>query len=143
MISSFLKFLIPFTLATKLNEFLASSYLSLECRNFGDSGRYTIEDAGINSKYSDYGSSFFQNKLVFTTARDTGSFGQKKHKWTNQYFTNLYTADLDENKIPISASITKFSKSINFHNGMSRNILKKPLLKLGTNLKLNKVKKLS
>lgn len=82
-----------------------------------NSGRYTIEDAGINSKYSDYGSSFFQNKLVFTTARDTGSFGQKKHKWTNQYFTNLYTADLDENKIPILASITKFSKSINskFH----------------------------
>ena len=82
-----------------------------------NSGRYKIENAGINSKYSDYGSSFFQNKLVFTSARDTGSLGQKKHKWTNQYFTNIYTADLDDSKNPNPISITKFSKSINskFH----------------------------
>ncbi len=82
-----------------------------------NSGRYKIEDAGINSKYSDYGSSYFQNKLVFASARDTGSLGQKKHKWTNQYFTNLYTADLDENKTPSPTSIAKFSKTINskFH----------------------------
>jgi len=43
-----------------------------------NSGRYKIEDAGINSKYSDYGSSFYSNKLVFASARDTGSIGQKK-----------------------------------------------------------------
>jgi outer membrane protein OmpA-like peptidoglycan-associated protein/tetratricopeptide (TPR) repeat protein len=82
-----------------------------------NSGRYKIEDAGINSKFSDYGSSFFQNKLVFASARDTGSLGQRKHKWTNQYFTNLYTTDLDDTKSPISESISKFSNSINskFH----------------------------
>lgn len=82
-----------------------------------NSGRYKIENAGINSKYSDYGSSYFQNKLVFASARDTGSLGQKKHKWTNQYFTNLYTADLDDSKNPNPSSISKFSKSINskFH----------------------------
>lgn len=82
-----------------------------------NSGRYKIEDAGINSKYSDYGSSYFQNKLVFTSARDTGSLGQKKNKWTNQYFTNLYTADLDDSKNPNPSTITKFSKAINskFH----------------------------
>ena len=59
-----------------------------------NSGRYNIEDAGINSPYSDYGSSFLGNKLVFTSSRDTGSFAQKKHKWTNQYFTNMYSADI-------------------------------------------------
>lgn len=82
-----------------------------------NSGRYKIEDAGVNSKYSDYGSSYFQNKLVFSSARDTGSLGQKRHKWTNQYFTNLYSADLDDSKNPNPSSITKFSKSINskFH----------------------------
>ena len=30
-----------------------------------NSGRYQLEDAGINSVYSDYGSSFFGNKLIF------------------------------------------------------------------------------
>ncbi|WP_310377518.1 OmpA family protein [Flavobacterium sp.] len=76
-----------------------------------NSGRYKIEDAGINSKYSDYGSSFHLNKLVFASARDTGSLGQRKHKWTNQYFTNLYEAELGD---AMSASgISKFSKSVN------------------------------
>jgi hypothetical protein len=67
-----------------------------------NSGRYTIEDAGINSIYSDYGTAIYSNKLVFASARDTGSLGQRKHKWTNQYFTNLYTTDLDADLTPSS-----------------------------------------
>lgn len=76
-----------------------------------NSGRYKVEDAGINSKYSDYGSALYNNTLVFSSARDTGSLGQRKHKWTNQYFTNLYTADLGEEMVP--GKINKFSKAIN------------------------------
>ncbi|WP_268846528.1 OmpA family protein [Flavobacterium aestivum] len=59
-----------------------------------NSGRYKVKDAGVNSKYSDYGSSFYNGKLVFTSSRDTGSLGQRKHTWTDQYFTNLYICDL-------------------------------------------------
>jgi outer membrane protein OmpA-like peptidoglycan-associated protein len=76
-----------------------------------NSGRYKIEDAGINSKYSDYGSAFYGNKLVFSSARDTGSLGQRKHTWTNQHFTNLYVSDLGEEMTP--GKVTKFSKKIN------------------------------
>lgn len=88
------------------------NYLDRIKRN---SGRYKIEDAGINSKYSDYGSAFYLNKLVFTSSRDTGSFMQRKHKWTNQHFTNLYVADLGEDQTPGKAS--KLSKKVNskFH----------------------------
>lgn len=59
-----------------------------------NSGRYIIRDAGINSAYSDYGSAFSGNKLVFATARDTGGFAHKTHKWTNQSFTSLYSAEM-------------------------------------------------
>jgi outer membrane protein OmpA-like peptidoglycan-associated protein/tetratricopeptide (TPR) repeat protein len=76
-----------------------------------NSGRYKIEDAGINSKYSDYGSAFYGNKLVFSSARDTGSIGQRKHTWTNQHFTNLYVSDLGEEMIP--GKVTKFATKIN------------------------------
>jgi len=61
-----------------------------------NSGRYNIENAGINSEYSDYGPAFFNNKVVFTSARDTGNFAKRKHTWTDQYFTRLYAADLSE-----------------------------------------------
>jgi outer membrane protein OmpA-like peptidoglycan-associated protein/tetratricopeptide (TPR) repeat protein len=59
-----------------------------------NSGRFEIADAGINSKYSDYGSSFLNNKLVFASARDTGGITKVKFKWTNRSFTNLYAVEL-------------------------------------------------
>jgi len=80
-----------------------------------NSGRYQVEDAGINSKYSDYGTAIYSNKIIFASARDTGSLGQRKHKWTNQAFTNLYAADLEYNMTP--GTPKKFDKNINskFH----------------------------
>ncbi|MFH6998865.1 OmpA family protein [Flavobacterium sp. FlaQc-57] len=88
------------------------NYLNLIKAN---SGRYNIEDAGVNSKYSDYGTAFYKNKIVFTSARDTGSFSQRKHNWTGEHFTNLYQSDLDENFNP--NAVNKFKSKINskFH----------------------------
>jgi outer membrane protein OmpA-like peptidoglycan-associated protein len=76
-----------------------------------NSGRYTIENAGINSKYSDYSTFVHDNKIYFATARDTGNFSNRKHKWTDEYFTNLYFADVD------SVRVMKFKNAVNtkFH----------------------------
>ncbi|PRZ19241.1 OmpA family protein [Flavobacterium granuli] len=76
--------------------------LFMENKNYlkdikANSGRYTIADAGINSEYSDYGSSFFNNKLVFASARDTGGVSKKIFRWTNQTFTNLYSSEVNAN----------------------------------------------
>lgn len=59
-----------------------------------NSGRFEIANAGINSKQTDYGSAFLNNKLVFASARDTGGVARKTFKWTNKAFTNLYSAEL-------------------------------------------------
>ncbi|MEN0011067.1 OmpA family protein [Flavobacterium nitrogenifigens] len=81
-----------------------------------NSGRYQIEDAGINSKYSDYGSFIYNNKIYFASARDTGNFSQRKHKWTGEYFTNIYNADLDS-VTGSPSKVNKFKSAINtkFH----------------------------
>ena len=59
-----------------------------------NSGRFDIADAGINSPYSDYGSVVYNNKIVFTSARDTGGVAKRYFKWTNKSFSKLYKADL-------------------------------------------------
>lgn len=59
-----------------------------------NSGRFQVVDAGVNSKFSDYGSSFLGTKLVFASARDTGGVSKKIFKWTNSSFTNLYWSEL-------------------------------------------------
>lgn len=76
-----------------------------------NSGRYKIKNAEINSKYSDYGSAFYGNKLVFTTSRDTGGLGQRKHSWNDQYFTNLYESNLTGDSLTPEKAI-KFSRSV-------------------------------
>lgn len=59
-----------------------------------NSGRFTIEDAGVNSEYSDYGSAFSGNKLVFASSRDKGGPTKRVFKWTNQSFTSLYASSV-------------------------------------------------
>lgn len=81
-----------------------------------NSGRYKIEDAGINSKYSDYGSFVYNDKIYFASARDTGNFSQRKHKWTGEYFTNIYDADIDT-KSDSASKVNKIRSTVNtrFH----------------------------
>lgn len=85
-------------------------YLAVIRKN---SGRYTIENTGINSEKSDYGSAYFGNKVIFTSARDTS--GAKKHSWTGESFTNLYAADMGEGGSLADAK--KFGNDLNskFH----------------------------
>nr|WP_315221862.1 OmpA family protein [uncultured Flavobacterium sp.] len=76
------------------------SKLYQEDRNYlqeikANSGRYIIENSKINTQYSDYGTAFYFDKIIFTSARDTGNFTQRKHKWTGEYFTNLYQSDIN------------------------------------------------
>ncbi len=59
-----------------------------------NSGRFQIGDAGVNSPYSDYGSVIYNNKIVFTSARDTGGVVKANFQWTNRSFSRLYAADL-------------------------------------------------
>jgi outer membrane protein OmpA-like peptidoglycan-associated protein/tetratricopeptide (TPR) repeat protein len=80
-----------------------------------NSGRYTLENAGINSEQSDYGSAFYKNKVIFASARDTAGFGSRKHAWTGESFTNLYGADIAEQGKLSDAK--RFGKKLNskFH----------------------------
>ena len=80
-----------------------------------NSGRYKIENAGINSKYSDYGTAFMGTKVVFSSARDTGNFSKRIHTWTGQYFTNLYDSPISEDGS--LGAVGKFGKKLNtkFH----------------------------
>jgi outer membrane protein OmpA-like peptidoglycan-associated protein len=84
------------------------NYLSEIKKN---SGRYLIENAGINSEYSDFGTTFYNDDLIFTSNRNTEKIFSRKHSWTNQAFTNLYSATIaDSSKIE---SPQKFSKDVN------------------------------
>lgn len=80
-----------------------------------NSGRYNIENAGINSKYSDYGSSYYNGNLVFTTARDTGNFVKRMDPWTGEGFTNLYQSTIDADGVLSNTRRAFKSLNTKFH----------------------------
>ena len=59
-----------------------------------NSGHYTIEDAGINSINSDFGSTQFGNKLVFASARQVEGGSKKVFSQTKESFTDLFESEI-------------------------------------------------
>ena len=94
---------------------LASSQKNYLAEIKKNSGNYTIENAGINSEYSDYGSAYYGNKLIFASARDTSGLRNMKHTWTGEGFTNLYESDIDNQGV--LSTPKRFGKKLNskFH----------------------------
>lgn len=54
---------------------------------------YEVKNLDINTSKSDFGATFYQEGVVFTSARDTTKFSQKLYSWNNQPFLNLYVAE--------------------------------------------------
>ncbi len=60
------------------------------------SPRYVLTDAGINTGYADFGTGFYgKDQVIFASARDTGIFVKRTHKWNQMPFLKLYTATID------------------------------------------------
>lgn len=56
---------------------------------------FTLKDAGINSAVADFGTAYYgKDKIVFSSARDTGLFVTRKDKWNAMPFLKLYTATI-------------------------------------------------
>lgn len=78
-----------------------SNYLN-EIEN--NSNRYSIEDSGLNSEYSDYGSSIYGDTIIFTSTRTPEKGKSKKDYWTADYFSSMYSTTLNSEKKPTNVS---------------------------------------
>lgn len=67
----------------------------------GSLDKYKIENAGINSSASDYGSYFLGNKMYFASSRKFSKNKNTLDSWTNQNYTNLLSAEFDSNAKPV------------------------------------------
>ncbi len=103
--------------ASKSNDVRAQLFLqnlNYQEKIKANSGRFDIVNAAINSPYSDYGTTVLNNQLIFTSARDTSGIIRRKHSWTNESFTDLYSATIESDSLH---SVQKFAKktSSKFH----------------------------
>lgn len=89
-----------------------------------NSGRYNhVNLIEVNSESSDYGSTIYNNQLLFATARDTGNFAKRIHTWTGDYHTSIFAADINEDGTLSNAK--KFSSKISSKYNESTPVLTK------------------
>ena len=66
----------------------------------------------FNSEFSDFGSAFYNNKIVFASARIKPDVNENYAGWTGEKFTDLYIAeqDVDGNlsKVALLSSVLNF-----------------------------------
>lgn len=56
---------------------------------------YAIDTLSINSRKSDFGTAFYGDKVVYSSAKDTAHLGGRVYKWNEQPFLDLYVAERD------------------------------------------------
>lgn len=80
---------------------------------------YKVTNLSINSEYSDFGPALYNDKLIFSSAKDTGVFVKRIHKWNGQPFLDLYEVSLEDvsENGATSKDVKKFDRKINgpFH----------------------------
>ena len=81
-----------------------------------NSGHFKVEDAGINSENSDFGSAILGSKLIFASARQVKGGSNKVYNQTNESFTDIYESEIGADG-KLSAPIQFGGKGINtkFH----------------------------
>ena len=92
---------------------VSSNYLDSVLKN---SGRYTLYDTKINSINSDFGPNFYDDdRIIFASSKE--ATGNKKFKWSDEPFLDLFIAKIDSvgnlyDREPLKGEInTKYHES--------------------------------
>ncbi len=80
------------------------------------SGRFEIENSPINSPFTDFGTAFYGNYVVFSSSRDTLLIKKSIHQWNDEAFLDLYKTEYNPTNGELS-EIEKLDSKLNtlFH----------------------------
>lgn len=80
------------------------------------SGRFKIKNTAINSSFTDFGTAFYGDQVVFSSSRDTLLLSKNIHQWNDESFLDFFSADYDTINGVLS-NVKKFDQKLNsrFH----------------------------
>ncbi len=95
------------------NDLRAKSYIKNNSKHSDmilDKGIYEIKKQSFNAAASDFGPTYYNNSIVFSSNRKSGKPFAKKSNWTGKPFYNLYIAEVENNQLKDSHV---FNKNLN------------------------------
>lgn len=81
-----------------------------------DKGNSELRKLSINSENSDFGLSFMDDMIVFSSSRGDGPGGNRTYGWNDQPYVNLYTALIEGDQLT-DAVVMHNSINSRFHDG--------------------------
>jgi outer membrane protein OmpA-like peptidoglycan-associated protein len=79
--------------------------------------RYFIAPIASNSEASDFGTAFYQNKIVFSSAKAKPSLIKRNYRWNEQNYLRLYSSNPLQNGDLKKAELLSSELGTNFHDG--------------------------
>jgi outer membrane protein OmpA-like peptidoglycan-associated protein/tetratricopeptide (TPR) repeat protein len=73
--------------------------------------KFEIKNVVINTPYSDFGPTVYNNQFVFSSPTKEKKIFSKKYKWNNQSYLDLYTTEIKDNKL--DSIVKPFSETLN------------------------------
>lgn len=74
--------------------------------------QFTLQNLSTNTKYSDFGPMYYNNRLVYSSAIDSSYYHTRVYNWNNQPFLNFYTGRINATETDVEF-IEEFSETIN------------------------------
>ncbi|MFL1896290.1 OmpA family protein [Aquimarina sp. 2-A2] len=74
--------------------------------------QFVLRNLSINTKFSDFGPMFYNEKLVYSSAADTSNYTTRRYHWNQQPFLNLLVGNLNASRTDATFE-AEFSKELN------------------------------
>lgn len=72
-----------------------------------DEGRYKIEHLNINTDQQDFGTAYYNNKIVFASSRGGNKSVKRSYNWNQKPFLDLYVADKSDEQLKDPKNLNK------------------------------------
>lgn len=81
-----------------------------------DDGKYKINQLDVNTDAEDFGTSYYKDKIVFTSSRSTPKMIVRKYTWTKKPFWDMYVSEVKDGQLQ---DAKKFNRNLNskLHDG--------------------------
>lgn len=103
----------------KPNDLRVKDYLTNknELNNLlSDHGNYIITTLKMNTDALDFGTNYFNEKIVFASTKESGKLISRKYNWTGKPYWDLYISEIKDDQLK---NIKRFDKKLNdkLHDG--------------------------
>jgi tetratricopeptide (TPR) repeat protein len=103
----------------KPEDLRTKSYISNKA-DFGkmlkDDGKFKVKHLEVNTKAKDFGTSYYKNKIIFSSSRSKAKMIVRKDNWTDMPYLDIYASEIENGELKKPVQFDKIANG-KMHDG--------------------------